>query len=98
MKQRKAKGDATDVALLRFSAEHENVVEINANYTVQAEIPFNSKNKWMVKVIKPKNLYTHKLVYGEDTITPIKNDENNDEYAEDDEELILLKGLYHTIF
>ena len=51
IRQRKANGDATDVALLKFSAEFANLDELNTSYTVVADIPFNSRNKWMTKIL-----------------------------------------------
>jgi sodium/potassium-transporting ATPase subunit alpha len=53
--QRQAKGDATDVALLRFGAENIDNSNILENFTELSEIPFNSKNKWMMKFFSPKD-------------------------------------------
>lgn len=64
VRQRKAKGDATDIALLRFAAENQLIIDFNSNYTVDAEIPFNSRNKWMVKVIRAHNRDIHKQAFG----------------------------------
>lgn len=64
VRQRKARGDATDIALLRFWSEYENVNEMKDAYDVRAEIPFNSKNKWMVKVIRAKNRDVHEQIFG----------------------------------
>lgn len=66
IKQRKAKGDATDIALLRFSAEYERLKDLNVNYDIEAEIPFNSRNKWMVKVIRARNSEVHAQIFGAD--------------------------------
>ena len=53
--QRKAKGDATDIALLKFAAEHtESVDKLRSSYTVLLDIPFNSRNKWMMKSVQLK--------------------------------------------
>ena len=53
--QRSAKGDATDIALLKFAAEHiENVEETRSKYQVMLDIPFNSRNKWMMKTLQSK--------------------------------------------
>ena len=56
--QRPANGDATDISLLKFSTEHLNGDEnsIRDNFNVLFDIPFNSKNKWMMKVVMMKNL------------------------------------------
>jgi sodium/potassium-transporting ATPase subunit alpha len=58
--QRRVKGDATDSALLRFTelfnAPYSNIdvpALITAHETVYT-IPFNSKNKWMATVIRPR--------------------------------------------
>jgi sodium/potassium-transporting ATPase subunit alpha len=78
IKQRKAKGDATDIALFKFSAEFDDHKKMAENYPAQAEIPFNSKNKWMVKVVRPRNSELHKTIYGVDD--------------DMDSDIILLKG------
>ena len=52
VKQRKANGDATDIALLKFATEYGRMDELEQNYTVLSEIPFNSKNKWMMKICR----------------------------------------------
>ena len=62
VRNRKAKGDATDIALLKFSAEYQNFNNMEQKYATIAEIPFNSRNKWMVKVIKPRDMQVHKEV------------------------------------
>jgi sodium/potassium-transporting ATPase subunit alpha len=41
-------GDASDAALLRFAQSLVEVSEIRSKHKKIAEIPFNSKNKWMV--------------------------------------------------
>jgi len=56
VKHRKADGDATDIALLRFYAEHQEVLKLEDKYQIIEDIPFNSKNKWMAKWIKPKDI------------------------------------------
>lgn len=66
VKQRKVKGDATDTALLRFSAEYERYQNLNKSYDIEAEIPFNSRNKWMVKVIRARNPEMHAQIFGAD--------------------------------
>ena len=58
VKQRKANGDATDIALLKFATEYGRMDEREQNYTVLSEIPFNSKNKWMMKICRsPDGLF-----------------------------------------
>lgn len=41
-------GDATDAAILRLSAELGNTNEVSKEFVRTFEIPFNSKNKWML--------------------------------------------------
>ena len=55
--QRKANGDATDIALLKFAAQNtKSVDEIRMNYTPLLDIPFNSRNKWMMKSFQEQSL------------------------------------------
>lgn len=69
--QREAKGDATDIALLRFGAENflneknkcNNLNEFRENYIELAEIPFNSKNKWMMKFYLTKDFNLHNQIF-----------------------------------
>jgi sodium/potassium-transporting ATPase subunit alpha len=61
---RRAFGDATDIALLRFSETYSQTKNLKDNYTELQEIPFNSKNKWMVKLLKPKNSQIHESIFG----------------------------------
>lgn len=46
--QRKINGDATDAAILRFCEELGNVSAVTANWKMVFDLPFNSKNKYMV--------------------------------------------------
>ena len=46
-------GDATDCALMNFVNEYDNADDILSAYTTLAEIPFSSKNKWMMKIVRP---------------------------------------------
>ncbi len=54
--ERKANGDATDVALLKFSAKFDNLDVLNKEYTIMADIPFNSRNKWMMKIVRSNEM------------------------------------------
>jgi sodium/potassium-transporting ATPase subunit alpha len=65
--QRKTKGDATDTALLKFSTQYERFPNLFSEYDIAGEIPFNSRNKWMAKVIKPLNRNTHEEIFGADS-------------------------------
>jgi sodium/potassium-transporting ATPase subunit alpha len=64
---RKANGDATDIALLRFSTEYSQYENFNEYYQILADIPFNSKNKWMMKIIRPENTVVHNSIFKENT-------------------------------
>lgn len=46
--ERKVNGDATDSAILRFGSELGDAEEDLAQFNRAFEIPFNSKNKWML--------------------------------------------------
>ncbi|KAJ1849738.1 hypothetical protein LPJ73_003673, partial [Coemansia sp. RSA 2703] len=48
--ERVVNGDATDSAILRFAENLRPVSTINQNYHKLYEIPFNSKNKWMLSL------------------------------------------------
>lgn len=56
--ERSVKGDATDTAILRFAAEFTNgrhgidVDKMVASHDKLFELPFNSKNKWMLTVVR----------------------------------------------
>lgn len=78
IKQRKANGDATDIALLKFSTEYKKFADLDKKYLVLAEIPFNSKNKWMMKIVKPTDSKVHAELFG-----------SEDNFNDD---IILLKG------
>ncbi|KAK9716972.1 hypothetical protein K7432_006518 [Basidiobolus ranarum] len=53
--ERKTNGDATDSALLRFSEDFKMISEHNQHFEKLYEIPFNSKNKWMLTVAQGKH-------------------------------------------
>lgn len=46
--ERKINGDATDTAILRFAEELGPVMDLTANWKKVFDLPFNSKNKYMV--------------------------------------------------
>jgi sodium/potassium-transporting ATPase subunit alpha len=50
---RKINGDATDQALLRLSESLGSVAELRRDYKKVFEIAFNSKNKFMVRLMSP---------------------------------------------
>jgi sodium/potassium-transporting ATPase subunit alpha len=80
--QRPASGDATDIALLKFAAEYSRVPgNINEKYNVLADIPFNSRNKWMMKLVRSVGGDSmHSRVFGVDTAYDVDSD------------VVLLKG------
>jgi|SRR5690242_370719 len=53
--ERKINGDATDQALLRLSESLGSVAELRRDYKKVFEIAFNSKNKFMVRLMSPAN-------------------------------------------
>ena len=63
---RKTNGDATDVALLKFSTAYEKFSNLAKKYEVLSEIPFNSRNKWMMKIVRPNDPCVHKSIFGND--------------------------------
>jgi sodium/potassium-transporting ATPase subunit alpha len=78
VKMRAVKGDSTDAAILKFSAEFEKFPDLSEKYYVRAEIPFNSKNKWMVKIVRGKSQLVHGEIFGP--------------HEDIDSDIILLKG------
>jgi sodium/potassium-transporting ATPase subunit alpha len=52
---RKINGDATDQALLRLSETLGSVAELRRDWKKVFEIAFNSKNKFMVRLMCPAN-------------------------------------------
>ena len=48
LSERKINGDATDSAILRFSEELGEVNDLTQNWKREFDLPFNSKNKYMV--------------------------------------------------
>lgn len=57
--ERKINGDATDTAILRFAEELGEVNDLTGNWKKEFDLPFNSKNKYMVRsgVQKVSNLF-----------------------------------------
>jgi sodium/potassium-transporting ATPase subunit alpha len=51
--QRLATGDATDIALLKFASHHLTDVRVSTEKFVETiSVPFNSRNKWMMKTFQ----------------------------------------------
>ncbi|KZV91494.1 calcium ATPase [Exidia glandulosa HHB12029] len=55
-------GDATDTAILRFAEGLPDARELVAGHAINFEIPFNSRNKWMLSVIHPLTKPTDRLM------------------------------------
>jgi sodium/potassium-transporting ATPase subunit alpha len=53
--ERKINGDATDQAVLRLSESLGSVAELRRDHKKVFEIAFNSKNKFMVRLMTPAN-------------------------------------------
>lgn len=53
--ERKVNGDATDQAVLRLSESLGSVAELRLTWKKVFEIAFNSKNKFMVRLMTPAN-------------------------------------------
>jgi len=95
---RKAKGDATDIALLRFSSTYQKYPDVDRFYEVLTEIPFNSKNKWMLKILRP-NETTDNYKIKERSNSVISNGQrilglaaHKELFKNDEKDLVLLKG------
>ena len=95
---RKAKGDATDVALLRFSTTYQKFANLEQYYEILTEIPFNSKNKWMMKIVRP-NETTVNFSLKERSNSVISNTPrvrgvalHKQVFKNDENDLIILKG------
>jgi sodium/potassium-transporting ATPase subunit alpha len=69
--ERSVKGDATDTAILRFAAEFTNghhgidVDKMVESHDKLFELPFNSKNKWMLTVVRENKGASEKVEGGE---------------------------------
>jgi len=50
--ERKINGDATDTAILRFAEELGPVNDLTSNWKREFDLPFNSKNKYMVSLLQ----------------------------------------------
>jgi sodium/potassium-transporting ATPase subunit alpha len=64
--------------MLRFSTENIEFLNAAENYTSLTEIPFNSKNKWMMKLILSKDHELHNQIFGQ--------------HADQNVNIMLLKG------
>jgi len=57
---KKIEADATDKALMKFAMYNTVSGDLKENYQIQAEIPFNSRNKWMMKLINYITIFSGK--------------------------------------
>ncbi|KAF9147745.1 hypothetical protein BG015_010577 [Linnemannia schmuckeri] len=66
--ERTVHGDATDSALLRFSAQVADTSDLASCFERTQEIPFNSRNKWMMSVYQgsAQNPQPIKVLFGSD--------------------------------
>lgn len=55
LSERKMFGDATDCAVLRFSEVISPIAMVRENWVKIFEIPFNSKNKFMLRLMRPNH-------------------------------------------
>ncbi|KAI8355961.1 hypothetical protein B0O80DRAFT_448399 [Mortierella sp. GBAus27b] len=87
--ERKILGDATDSALLRFAAQVSETSALSACFERKFEIPFNSRNKWMMTVYQGTSEYPDviKTLFGS-TMMNAGNTSPN----EKDEMLVFVKG------
>lgn len=53
--ERKINGDATDQAVLRLSESLGSVAQLRQDWKKIFEIAFNSKNKFMIRIMAPAN-------------------------------------------
>ena len=55
LSERKMFGDATDCAVLRFSETISQISKVRESWTKVFEVPFNSKNKYMLRFMQAQN-------------------------------------------
>ena len=90
--ERKINGDATDTAILRFAEELSSVSTLARNWKLEFDLPFNSKNKYMVSsrgmfLIQIRLL---KVEAGEKNRAAVQSALGSLESTFDDEDLLLL--------
>ncbi|CAF0901274.1 unnamed protein product [Brachionus calyciflorus] len=64
---RSAVGDATDIALLKFSHKYNDIKKFDDCYSELWEIPFNSRNKWMMKCVKSNDQEFHDTIFNKNS-------------------------------
>ncbi|KAF9085374.1 hypothetical protein BGX23_009708 [Mortierella sp. AD031] len=89
--ERKVHGDATDSALLRFSAQVADTSALSPCFERTQEIPFNSRNKWMMSVYQGSAHYPQpiKTLFGSDMMSAGTSGTSG---TEKDSQLVLVKG------
>ncbi|KAF9166587.1 hypothetical protein BGX21_000259 [Mortierella sp. AD011] len=87
--ERKVLGDATDSALLRFGSQVADTATLAPCFERTHEIPFNSRNKWMMAVYQGSAQQPEviKTLFGSDMANA-----NSDSSNEKVSELVLVKG------
>ncbi|KAI1318427.1 hypothetical protein EDD11_006511 [Mortierella claussenii] len=87
--ERKVLGDATDSALLRFAAQVSDTTALSACFERKFEIPFNSRNKWMMTVYQgsAQQPQVIKTLFGSNMMNASSNPPN-----EKDDMLVFVKG------
>ncbi|KAF9110436.1 hypothetical protein BGX27_006346 [Mortierella sp. AM989] len=86
--ERSVLGDATDSALLRFATQVSDTAALNPCFERTHEIPFNSRNKWMMAVYQGSSQQPQviKTLFGSDMISVSKA------VSEKDSQLVFVKG------
>ncbi|KAF9402032.1 hypothetical protein BGX21_011456 [Mortierella sp. AD011] len=89
LSERKVLGDATDSALLRFSAYVSDTAALASCFERTHEIPFNSRNKWMMSVYQgsAQQPQVIKTLFGSNMMSAEKKTAN-----EKDDMLVFVKG------
>ncbi|KAG0216290.1 hypothetical protein BGX28_004656 [Mortierella sp. GBA30] len=87
--ERKVLGDATDSALLRFASHVSDTAALAACFERKFEIPFNSRNKWMMTVYQgaADEPQVIKTLFGSNIMDATKTAPN-----EKDDMLVFVKG------
>ncbi|CAO3570758.1 unnamed protein product [Mortierella alpina] len=87
--ERNVLGDATDSALLRFGSQLADSTSLTNCFERTHEIPFNSRNKWMMAVYQgsAQNPEVIKTLFGSDMTSA-----GNTAGSEKDAELVFVKG------
>ncbi|KAI9236919.1 MAG: cation-transporting ATPase pma1 [Podila humilis] len=85
---RKLLGDATDCALLRFAHEIANPAPLSGAFERTSDIPFNSRNKWMMTVHQGSKAQPAliKTLFGSDMVSADKTPNEKDSM------LVFVKG------